>query len=105
MTDEQFEKINFKNTTGSEGTIGKLFFDKWLLDNGFIAKGIRNIYHPDGIFFNPQTKESISSNFGLKLNSGTIFYLTFGGIYFKMPDTEQDIENFKNGELEPITGK
>lgn len=103
ITDEEFEKIEFKNTTCSEITLGKLMFDQYLFSCGFKAKGIRNKYHPNSVFFNPKTKEEIDIYCGVrKGDKHRDFYISIGGILYEVPANEKDIELFKNGFLKVL---
>ena len=104
LTDKEFDEVEYKNTTLSEGTIGVLMFDKYLLDNGWEAKGIRNAYHPDAVFFNRETKQYIWFGFGVRPHGKEkiLFYIHNCGEFFYVPSTEEDIEMFEKGYLKPI---
>lgn len=96
---EYFDSIKIKNTTGSEGSIGKMAFDNYLFNNGFIVKGLRNAYHPDAYFYNEQTKEIILTAYG---HQYALFYIINNGRYFHMPSSEEEIEWYKNGKCKII---
>lgn len=93
---EDYNKIVHKNTTMSVVSMGDLFFDKYLISKGFEMKGFRNVYHPDGEFYNNETKEIIFTGYGL---DGHNFYIMAGGVFYKYPTTQEDIKLFEEGKL------
>lgn len=100
IAEERFNKMDFKNTACSVGSVGSLLFDKHLYSKGFISKGIRNAYHPESYFFNPKTTEVIGIHYGIKWNKQErLFYITISGINYELPATQEDLDLFDSGNL------
>lgn len=101
----EFNSLETKNTSMSEGSIGVLMFDRYLMDNGWLVhKGaLRNAYHPDAVFFNPQTGESILTQFGVRLLGRTYTFTIFrANTFYQIPTDKEGIAMFENGMLSKI---
>lgn len=102
--EHEFNKIEDKNTTYSEHSIGRLSFDRFLFSQGWKCnKGaIRNAYHPFSTWFNPSTGECLSINFGIKSydnKQSRDFYISIHGMIYEVPSNEKEFQLFLDGKL------